>query len=230
MDPNGEWESTREDARQFFERLRGVYPELFAVAHAVTGNEGSAQNAVQRAVFSCWLENGRQGASLRLKGLARAATLKSALQEAKAQDEADWDCLADDPLLPFRGERTELRRAAALRYGCGLDLRTCARLTGIPQGVLRTAFIRMDKELTGAFGSEGAAVRRVRRALAQGDTACPDVARCFAKFEAEALETARPNRALAGILRAAAFAALCAAAVALFWFLTSLLGAPAGPA
>ena len=45
---------SRDEIRLFFDRVRGIYPELFALARCVTGDEGAAEQAVQRAMCRAW--------------------------------------------------------------------------------------------------------------------------------------------------------------------------------
>ena len=225
-----------EDFQVYFNRIRPIYPELFNLAHAVTGASAQAEYSLQYAMLECWslgeLPSSRHG----FREALRSATLHAALKAPRDADaEEDWDDLQspanpDDAIARMIAqEPIELRRMIALRYGCGLSLRKCARLTSVEtrraQQMLQRFEARARRTLPAADRRrfELRIARAVRSGLSQPSPQAPELNNMLRTFQMDAASVARSNRLPGRILRCIVAAVLMLMCMLVFWLAAVLL-------
>lgn len=224
--------------RAFFGRVTPTVPELFNMAYAICGNFDLAQYALGCTLMEAWNGDVHGGMGFRegLRNTLRRVAVEAALGERGSASEMTWDALSgesDDPLMRLlAAESTEVRRTAALRYGCGLSLARIARLTGVSQVRAKELLERFERAAVRRLPpqerrhAEQRLAKAVRREFERAGEDMPSLGLIYRAFEAEAAETRRPRhlasrvfkRLLAGLL-----AVLCAL---LFW-LAAVLVQPA---
>jgi len=230
--------------RAFFSRVTPAIPELFNMAYAICGNFDLAEYALGCTLMEAWNGETHGGMGFRegLRNTLRRVACEAALGERGAAQEKTWDGLAeesDDPLLKLlAAESAETRRAAALRYGCGLPAARIARLTGLSQARVKELLERLGRAAARRLPpqerrhAEQRLAKAIRREFERAGEDMPSLGLIYRSFEAEAAETRRPRHLTSRILKrllAGVLAVLCAL---LFWLAAVLIQpAPAvGPA
>ena len=238
--------NTSEALRAWFRRVEPVYPELFNTAHAMCGNDDLAEYALRSAMLEVWAQDPGRGMGFRerLRSALRQAATQTALSQERPP-EFTWPGFSaaqdDDPVLRQAAqERIEVQRLIMLRHGCGLSLRTSARLCGLSAAQARTLLERFESRCrSGMSGvdrarTEALIARSARKALARPGEDIPGPGQVYRALEAEAAGVQAPRRRVfrwVGRAVAVAVALLCAA---LFWVFAVLVqptpvsGAPAG--
>lgn len=227
------------EIQAFFNRLRPVYPRLFNLAHAITGNCERAEYCLQSAMLDCWAAGDATASSHGFREGLRNAVIHAALKAARSPQggaEFDWDGLTiEDDGIAARAlarEPLENQRVLALRYGCGLSLRRIARLTdgsaAQVRDVLRRFEARVRRRLPDAQRAKCASQigHAVRDALSHPNAHTPEIGGVFRTFQADAASVARPSRLPARILHAI-FVVILAFICAVAFFLVAVLMQPA---
>ena len=223
--------------RSFYSRVAPAVPELFNMAHAICGNYDLAEYSLQYTLMEAWVGESHGGMGFRegLRSTLRRVALEEALENRAESPEFTWNGLAadsDDPVLKqLAQESVELRRAAALSYGCGLSVQRIAQLTGASAGQVREMLQRLERRVGRKLSAKDrrradVALRRaVSKQLARADEDMPSLGAVYRSFAAEAAETRRPSHAAARIVRRILFAVLIVICGAVFW-LTAVLIQP----
>lgn len=217
-----------EEMRLYFNRVRPMCRELFAMAFAICADYDGAEYALQRVILSGW-QGGRRLRSKRgFRESLRAEMRRVALTRVQNDMESDWDQFGADPLedaaadpilRSIQSEDADTRRVIMLKYGCSLSGGQIARAMGMPAGhadQLLSRFLRRIKRRLDS-GERGRLDSRLRdvcqRQLAEGGAEMPDMGALYRNFEAEAAANYSPVGHFAG--RAAAFIAAVALLIAL---------------
>ena len=223
--------------RSFYSRVTPAIPELFNMAHAICGNYDLAEYSLQYTLMEAWVGESHGGMGFRegLRNTLRRVALDEALENRDDPPEFTWNGLnadGDDPALhQLAQESVELRRVAALSYGCGLSAQRIAQLTGSSAGQVREMLSRLERRVGRRLPAKerrraDAVLRRaVSKQLAQADEDMPSLGAIYRAFAAEAAETRRPSHLAARIVRRILFAVLIVACGAVFW-LTAVLIQP----
>ena len=229
-------QQTSEELRSWFKGVQPIYVELFNAAHILCGNYDLAEYALRSAILDVWLQNA--GGSMGVRERLRASLRREAVEAAQSDDgrsaEFTWTGVpeaADGDVIgaQLSQERIQTQRLVMLRHGCGLNLQTLSRLTGLSRSQARTELklfeSRCRRKLTGQDRSRADALiaRRAKSLLSQDGANVPPVAQVYRAFEAEAdgaqLPGHRASRVVGGILLALT-ALLCAGA---FWLFAVLV-------
>ena len=226
---------TSEALIAFYNRVTPAIPELFNMAYAICGNYDLAEYALQYTLMEAWLGASHGGMGFRegLRNTLRRVALEEAMDPRESAPEMTWDGLtadSDDPLLKLLArESTETRRAAALRYGCGLNAARIARLTGQSPGRVRELLTRFERAAAGKLPAqqrgrvEAGLARSVRRAFDRADEEMPSLGALYRGFEAEALETVRPSHWASRLVKRALCAVLAVVCALAFWLAAVLM-------
>ena len=224
-----------EALRSFYSRVTPVIPELFNVAHAICGNYDLAEYSLQYTLMEAWVGESHGGMGFRegLRNTLRRVAMEEALGNRADPPEFTWNGLTDggdDPVLQqLAQESAELRRMAALSYGCGLSVQRIAQLTDAPAGQVREALQRLERRVGRKLPARDrrradAALRHaVSKQLARADEDMPSLGAIYRSFAAEAAETRRPSHLAARILRRVLFAVLIVVCGLVFWLAAVLL-------
>lgn len=224
-----------EALRSYFSRVTPAIPELFNMAHAICGNYDLAEYALQYTLMEAWIGEFHGGMGFRegLRNTLRSVALEEAQENRAEPPEFTWNGLAedgDDPALrQLAQESLELRRMAALSYGCGLSAQRIAQLTGDSAGHVREALRRLERRVGRRLPARerrraDAALRRaVSKQMTRAGEDMPSMGAIYRSFAAEAAETRRPSHLAARIVRRILFAVLIVACGAVFWLTAALL-------
>ena len=228
--------SEQDDFQLYFSRLRPVCHQLFNLAHAITGSSEQAEYCLQYAMLDCWAAGDATASRHGFREGLRASAMRIALRIAGTEDvEFDWDGLTaqegeTDPLLRLIGqENMELRRALALRYGCGLSPRRIARLTGTEPGRVQTLLKRFDARVRRRLSAadrrraDSLLTQAIRGSMSGPGTLAPEMNSVFRTFQADAASISRPSRLPARILRAAISVTLALFCIVVFWLAAVLI-------
>lgn len=207
-----------EEMRLYFNRVRPMCRELFAMAFAICADYDGAEYALQRVILSGW-QGGRRLRSKRgFREGMRAEMRRVALTRVSKSAEAEWDQYGADPLDGETGdtlmraiqrEDAETRRAVMLKYGCSLSNGQIARAMAMPAGNVDQIISRFHRRLKRRLdaGERGHIDQRLRETcvagLSEGGAEMPDMGALYRNFEAEAAANYSPVGHFAG--RAAAF-------------------------
>ena len=223
----------QDDFQLYFSRVRPVYHQLFNLAHAITGNCEQAEYCLQYAMLDCWASGDASASRHGFREGLRNGIVRTALRlAADEQAEFDWDGLAAaegeaDPLLAqISQESTDLRRALALRYGCGLSPRRIAKLMHVDASRVQLLLKRCEARARrghAAGRGESPLVRAVRGWMSLPSPQAPEMGSVFRGFQADAAAIARPNRLPARIARGLIACALALLCIAAFWFAAVLM-------
>ena len=229
----------QDDFQLYFSRLRPICHQLFNLAHAITGSCEQAEYCLQYAMLDCWASGDASASRHGFREGLRASATKAALRIAGTEDvEFDWDGLTaeddetDPILLLIAQESPELRRALALRYGCGLSPRRIARRmtveTGRVQTLLKRFEARVRRKLSAADRRrcESLLTQAIRGRMSQPGSLAPDMNSVFRTFQADAASITRPNRLPARILRAVLAAIFALFCIMVFWLAAVLMQPP----
>lgn len=226
---------TSDALRAYFGRVLPAIPELFNMAYAICGNFEQAEYSLQYALTEAWTGEFHGGMGFRegLRNTLREVALEEALRQDEDAPEFTWDALTnpgDDALLQLLAqESAETRRAAALRYGCGLSVSRIARLMGVSAGEIRETLERLCRkasrrlEAADRRRAEALLARSVRRAFSQADASMPSLSAVYRTFAAEAAEVARPKHWMAKGVRFALYMLLLLVCAAVFWLMAALI-------
>jgi len=220
--------------RAFYSRVTPVIPELFNMAYAICGSYDLAEYVLQYTLVEVW--NGeshggmgfREGLRNTLKRVAMAVALHGEGKQAFS-----WDGLTDagdEPVMALLAvEDDDVRRAVALRYGCGLPAAKSAKLMGLTPARIKEMLSRFERSaarrmpLSERRGFEQRLAKAVRRAFSMAGEDMPSLGTIYRSFETEAMEAHRPKRLISRIVKrllAAMLAVLCAL---LFWLMAVLV-------
>lgn len=235
----------QDDLRVYFARVRPVYCELFAIAHAILGNYELAEYAVQRAILDGWQRSQRFTGKLGFREALRSDVKRIAYAEAllrrNERPEFTWNGLAPDAIdgaadEPFAQlaaqESPDGRRILALRYGCGFFPAAIARLVEMPVGQVRQTLYRFEgrlrRRLRGSWRHkvEAYCFQTVREEFARPESNLPDPGTVYRTFQVEASQAVVPHGRLRKFLYCLASVALIALIGAVFWLAAVLVQAP----
>jgi len=229
--------SESEDFQLYLSRVRPIYHQLFNMAHAITGNCDLAEYSLQYAMMDFWAAGGAQHGFR--EGL-RNTLIQAAMRTADSTAEFTWNALAyegsdENPDVIrqlIAQESIELRRALALKYGCGCSMRRIGRIMGIEPKRVQTALSRfeartrrkLDANLRRRF--DGLMYHAVKADFNQASPLTPDMGNVFRTFQADAAAMTRPSKLPARILRGILAAILALICVAGFWLAAILMQPP----
>ena len=217
--------------RAYFDRVSPLIPELFNIAYAICGTEEAAEYALMYALMDVWMSEARGGIGIR-EGL-RNAVREVALEEAlDRENEPAWDggeLAANPELAPLNRANVKTRRLIALRSGCNLGFSVIAKLTNVSAADAKREYNRFKREWAKnasipEHGAEAALSKRVRRRMSAPSRLQPSAEALYRSLTEEALQTARPKRLAARILRRIVEAIVIALCAFLFWLIGVLIG------
>ena len=162
------------------------------------------------------------------------------MRTADSNAEFSWNGLtpeegetAIDPLRQMiSGESLELRRALALKYGCGLSIRRIGRIMGMEPRRIQTALTRFEararRKLEGRERRrcESMILHAVRTDFSLPSPLAPDMGNVFRTFEADAAAMTRPSRLPARIFQAILAVILALVCMVGFWLAAVLMQQP----
>lgn len=217
----------------YLNRVRPMFNRLFNLAHAICGNADRAEFAVRSAMLECWVSGEAEAGSHGLRESLQRSTIASALRMAEEHPDADWDELRDegDVLSAFIAqENALLRRAVALRHGCGFTSRRIGRLLGVNTRRIQTMMDAVETRAERRLhlrGIEQAFERTVRTQLSRPSAAAPEISGVFRTFRADAADL-RVSRHLPARILSIALTALLALLCMASIFLATVLLQPEG--
>jgi len=226
---------TPEGLQSFYKRVTPAIPELFNMAHAICGNYDLAEYALQYTLMEAWASENHGGMGFRegLRNTLRRVAADEALEPRAETPEMTWNGLrgenGDEVMKQLAGESTELRRIAALRYGCGLSVGRIAKLTGLSAGRVREALSRFERRTARRLPRQEQ--RRVEQRLAEGvakafaraDADMPPLGAIYRSFAAEVMEVRRPGRLISKIVRRMLCAVVILLCGVVFWLTAALM-------
>ena len=234
-----------DELRRYFARIKPYYNELFGMAHAITGNYETAEYALQRAIMTNWSKHGGQRGRLgireRMRMEVRRQSLAEVLSHRGKDAELTWNGLTgdeieqmedEDPVMSaLSGEDQDLRRMAALKYGCGLKNRERARLMDIPSSQVGTLLGRFEARTRRKL--RGQDIRRIDQALTKAirhefnrADGTPDTTAVYRTFEAEASGRKAPRHHLSRVIYGVLGAVMLLIIALIFWLAAVLMRAP----
>lgn len=226
---------TSDVLRAYYSRVVPVIPELFNMAHAICGNYDLAEYALQYTLMEAWVGESHGGMGFRegLRNILRRVAMEEALELRTEMPEFTWNALAsesDDPVLAqLARESAEVRRAAALRYGCGLPQTRIARLMGVSSGRVREMLDRFERRVRRSMSAserrraDVLIAQAVRREFGRKDDSMPSLSAVYRAFVSEASETRRPRHLASRIARRALCVLLALLCAVTFWFAAALI-------
>ncbi|MBQ4090118.1 MAG: hypothetical protein IJC56_09630 [Clostridia bacterium] len=228
-----------EEMRLYFNRVRPMCRELFAMAFAICADYDGAEYALQRVILSGW-QGGRRLRSKRgFREGMRAEMRRVALTRVRDSGSDDWDQFGSDPLdegpedmlmRAIQHEDAETRRVIMLKYGCSLSNSQIGRAMAMPAShadQLLSRFLRRIKRRLDSSGRShlDAQLKEVcQRQLAEGGAEMPDMGAIYRNFEAEAAANYSPVGHFAG--RAFTFIVAVAMLIAMgcvFWGVSAII-------
>lgn len=211
-----------DEMRLYFNRVRPMCRELFAMAYVICADYDDAEYVLQKVILNCW-HGGRRRRGLRgFRESLREETRRIAMTRLRGRED-DWDQfgaedlegLPDDPVLRIlQRERAEVRRVIMLRYGCRLSLRNTGRVMEMPKADVNRLIVKFQKKARRGLDAETRGKLETRltevcqQQLAERGAEMPDIGALYRNFEAEASAGYSPVGHFAS--RAAAFAAVVA--------------------
>ena len=234
---------TTDRLRVYFARVKGVYRELFNMAHAICGNYELAEYAVQRALLTCFLRSGRLKSRVGFRENLRAAVRREAVEQVLLLGDAElnWDGFREDAidgaqgdlvLSMASGESSDARRLIMLRYGCGLRAGRIARVLKVPPKQIKSALDRFERRVRRRIpakerGRVDARIALSARAwLSQHAASVPDTGTVYRSFEAEVMETGGGGTHFSRIFAAVLTGILAVFCAGVFWLTMVLLQPP----
>lgn len=219
--------------RAFYSRVTPILPELFNMAHAICGNYDLAEYALQCALLEIWF--GESHAGIGFKENLRTAVRRFSAAELTEMDERSseitWNELenvGDDLMLEtLAAESTEVRRIAALKYGCGLSASKIARLMNTSTGSINDALLRLEKRTRRRSGIsarryEAEMTASIRSEFKHSEN-MPAPGAIYRAFAAEASQVQRPNGWLSRLLKRIAALLLALLCAFVFWLAAALI-------
>ncbi len=231
-------QQTSMELRAWFRNVEPLYAELFNAAHAMCGNYDLAEYALRSAILDVWLQNAGSGMGFRerLRGALRQEAFDAALSADARGAEFTWPGYADqtgesdDPILAqLSQERLEVQRLAALRHGCGLPVKSVARLTGMGAAQVRDELGRFEARCRRGLSGQDRAraeqliARRMKRLLTQDGPGIPQPSQVYRAFEAEADGAHVTGHRVSRIVGRVLMALLAVTCAGLFWLFAVLI-------
>lgn len=225
---------TPEMMRAFYGRAVPVMPELFNMAYAICGNFDLAEYALQCALLEVWFGESHGGIGFKesLRNAVRHFSAVELLEMRAGNVEATWnglDAAGDDPVLEILVlESAEVRRMAALRYGCGLTHARIAQLMDVPVGSVKDALFRLEKRLRRRHDSQkrrpdAELTAAIRAEFRRTDENMPALSTIYRAFATEAVQVRRPKYLLSKLLKRASAVLLALACAFAFWLAAALI-------
>lgn len=221
--------------RAFFGRVTPYIPELFNMAYAICGSYELAEYALQYALVEAWNSESRGGMGFRegLRNTLRRVAEAEAMHADSGAKAFSWDGLIEtdgDPVMTLLvAEEDDVRRAAALRYGCGFPVAKSAKLMGIPAAKVKEMLDRFERAAVRRLppserrGFEQRLAKAVRRSFAVAGEDMPSLGVIYRSFEAEAMEVRRPKRLVSRIVKRLLSLLLAVLCALLFWLAAVLI-------
>lgn len=219
--------------RAFFSRVTPAIPELFNMAYAICGSYDLSEYALQYTLTEAW--NGESHGGMGFREGLRNTLRRVALEEAReSAAEFTWDGLTEggDPVMRLlAGESVEIRRAVALKYGCGLPLPRIAKLMELPAAKVKELLSRFERTAARRLPAserkrfEQRLAKAVRKAFGQTSEDMPSLGAVYRAFEAEAMESRRPRHLASRLVKRLLMVLLALLCALLFW-LTAVLIKP----
>lgn len=224
-------QKTPEMMRAFYSRVTPILPELFNMAHAICGNYDLAEYALQCALLEVWF--GEAHAGIGLKENLRTAVRRFSTAELTENHVAEitWNELenvGDDLMLETLAlESTEVRRIAALKYGCGLSASKIARLMNTSTGSIHDALLRLEKRIRRRSGIsarryEAEMTASIRSEFKHSEN-MPAPGAIYRAFAAEASQVHRTNVWFSKLLKRIAALLLALLCAFVFWLAAALI-------
>lgn len=226
--------------RAFFSRVTPVIPELFNMAYAICGSFDLAEYALQYTLVEAWNGDSHGGMGFRegLRNTLRRVAVEEALHGDGGKQAFSWDGLTEageDPVMALlAAEDDDVRRAVALRYGCGMPVAKSAKLMGLPAAKVKEMLSRFERAAVRRLPPsqrkrfEQRLAKTVRRAFGAAGEDMPSLGAIYRSFEAEAMEKRRPKRLVSRMVKRS-FMALLAVLCALLFWLAAVLIQPVPP-
>lgn len=217
-----------EEMRLYFNRVRPMCRELFAMAFVICADYDGAEYALQKVILSGWQGSRRLRSKRGFREGLRSEMRRVALTRVNNTGDTDWDQFGADPMgeesedtlmRAIQHEDAETRRIIMLKYGCSLSGGQIARAMVMPAGnadqLLSRFHRRLKRRLDPAERSHlDSRLKEVcQTQLAEGSAEMPDMGALYRNFEAEASASYSPVGHFAG--RAAAFIAAVIMLIAL---------------
>ena len=221
--------------REFYSRVTPVIPELFNMAYAICGSYDLAEYALQYTLVEAWNSESHGGMGFRegLRNTLRRVAMAQAIQNSSGAKAFSWDGLieaGDDPVMELlAAEDDDVRRAVALRFGCGLPAAKGAKLIGISPAQMKVMLSRFERAavrrlpLSERRRFEQRLVKAVRREFSTADEDMPSLGAIYRSFEAEAMESRRPKRLAKRIVKRMLLILLAALCALVFWLAAVLI-------
>lgn len=188
-----------DEMRLYFNRVRPMCRELFAMAYVICADYDDAEYVLQKVIINCW-HGGRKRRSVKaFRESLRDETRHIAIARAKNDD--DWDQfgakeldgIPDDPVLAaFQKESVEMRRLLMLRYGCRLSNSQIGKILDISGRRINQLIAKFQKKLKRTLDPESRAKLDTRlydvcnEQLVEHGAEMPDIGALYRTFEAEA--------------------------------------------
>ncbi len=221
--------------RAFFSRVTPAIPELFNMAYAICGSYDLAEYALQYTLTEAWIGESHGGMGFRegLRNTLRRVAVEEALHGGEGAKEFSWDGLTeagDDPVMALlAAEDDDVRRAAALQYGCGLSAAKSAKLLGMSAARVKELLARFERAAVRRLPPgerrhfEQRLAKSVRRAFGKASEDMPSLGAIYRSFEAEAMEARRPKRLASRIVKRSLLVLLAVLCALLFWLAAVLI-------
>lgn len=225
-----------EDFQLYFSRIRPIYHQLFAIAHAITGSCEQAEYALQYAMLDCWAAGDHTASHHGFREGLRSGVIRAALKHTGT--ESDWPGLQISPdhsdpiLLSISQESIEVQRMLTLRHGCGLSEGRISRITDTDRDRVHTLLRRFEARTRRRLSPadrrryELRISRAVRSQLSQPGSMAPEISTVFRTFQADAAEVSRPSRLPVRIIRTVCTVVLALLCILAFWLMAVLLQPP----
>ena len=215
----------------YLNRIRPLYHQLFNLAHAVTGNSGAAEYALQYAMLECWdaQDDGGRG----FREALRRSVIRAALKGGDG--EYDWEgifCPEEGDALRkmIAAEPVEMQRMLALHCGCRLSPAKIARICDTDARRVKALLKRFELKVKRKLPEPGRTDRRIDRAVRAGLSSdnglAPDMGSVFRSFQTDAAGKNRPGRLPGKIFHIAVSVVLAILCILAFWFAAVVMQPP----
>ena len=245
-----------EELQLYFARIKPIYRELFAMAHAICGSFETAEYALQQAIQAGWGEQSKRRPRAGFRERMRELLCDTAVREAVKQSgeaeptwngfespaaDLDMDEAAEDAYDPaeravfeeIAAEALPARRLLLLHYGCGLTPKQSARVTNASVQRVQEELDRFTARVKHRLPArqrrhfETIMERLARDELLRTDAAIPEPGSVYRRFEAEVAEGGRvSHRWLSRAVNAVIVLLLAAVCAGLFWLVAVLMQPP----
>ena len=237
----------------YFARVRPIYRDLFAMAHAICGNYEAAEFALQETIQDGWTFRGKGRTRAGFRELMRERLCANALREvsrgdnedieltwtafepayeldAMEADAEDGDPVADALRAEIARETLENRRLLVLVYGCGLSQKAAARLLGLAAKDAQAALERFEASARRRLPArhrrqwEASIAGVIHTEMVRPNANVPDPGSVYRRFEAEVSQGRRAgHRWLGRLVNAVTIVVLAALCCGLFWLVAVLM-------